>query len=221
MLFIIMGLVLVCNAILVFFYGLQAIMMSIGLFRHGATVSVNRYVGSTEIELSPAGIAEVRRQQAFLAAQKFDRIFCSPMQRCLQTFRLLQFRQECTVDERLREIDFGAWEGRTFEEIAGAHPDLVAQWGNNPDDFGFPQGERIRHFYRRVQNFCELLPELASENILLITHGGVIRHMICFLLGLPAANYLYFKIDTAHLTTLQLYSQGAVLTGLNRGREDG
>jgi len=201
--------------------GLHSEMMNIGLFRHGATTFVNRYVGSTDIALSAEGIAEVKRQHDFLAAQGFDTVYCSPMQRCLQTHRLLQFQEECIVDERLREIDFGDWEGRTFEEIVRSTPDLVAQWGRNTADFGFPRGENIDHFRKRVQSFCKLLQNQRGGNILILTHGGVIRHMLCHLLGLSAENYLYFKIETARLTMLQLYSEGAVLTGLNRGREDG
>jgi len=196
-------------------------MKTIGLLRHGATPYTNRYIGSSEVELSAEGIAQVRRQHGFLAAQGYDTIFCSPMKRCVQTYSLLRFPQECIVDERLREIDFGAWEGRSFEEIARLSPNLVEQWSRNSDDFGFPGGEKLGDFRGRVHSFCELLRKLADQKILIIAHGGIIRYMICCLLGLPIHNYLYFKVDTARLCTLRLYSEGAVLTGLNSGKEDG
>ena len=187
------------------------------LLRHGKTGLAGKFAGSTDVDLSPTGIEQVRSLQPLLAQERFDRIFCSPMRRCRQTEQLLNLDVEISYADDLREIDFGVWEGKEFSEIEKDDPEMVRQWIEDPEGFCFPDGECRADFIVRIERFKTLLQGLHNDKVLVITHGGVIRHLICSYLGLPNKNYLLFQIREAELTTLDCFAEGGVLTGLNRG----
>lgn len=194
-------------------------MKEIFLLRHGDIGCKNKYIGSTDIGLSPLGEGQIKQLQERLSSRKFDLVFASPLQRCVQTYNLLgldQNVQNVYYDDRLREIDFGEWEEKTFAEIVGDDSKSVEEWSTGNTEFCFPQGEKIHDFQARILNFVRDLYDFTGRGILIISHGGVIRYLICALLNLSFEHYLYFKIDYARLTTVQLFDEGGVLSGLNR-----
>jgi broad specificity phosphatase PhoE len=56
---------------------------------------------------------------------------------------------------------------------------------------------------------------MPEEKILIITHGGIIRHLLCLLLGLEAEKYLLFEVKSGCISSLRLFDEGGLLTGLN------
>jgi alpha-ribazole phosphatase len=187
------------------------------LLRHGKTPLSGRFAGSTDLDLNGDGIQQILALKPILADERIERIFCSPMRRCRETARLLDLDAEVLYIEDLREIDFGLWEGKDFSEIEKNDPRRVRNWIEDPDGFCFPDGECRADFIHRVERFKNMLQTLQNEKILVISHGGVIRHLICLFLGLSVNNYLLFKINEGELTTLDCFAEGGVLTGLNRG----
>lgn len=192
-------------------------MLEIFLFRHGEITTKNRYIGATDLELSEKGIQKLQYQREVLSGHFFDKIFCSPLKRCTQTYSHLDLPIETKLDERIREVNFGNWEGKDFNEISANHAGELADWKDSPDTFIFPEGEAIQDFRNRIIAFCDHLKPLPAKRVLIISHGGVIRHMICYLLNLSLDNYLYFQVDYGHLSTINLYSEGGILTSLNKG----
>ena len=189
------------------------------LLRHGKTGLGDRYIGSKDIPLSPAGVAGIANLKPVFADQEIDGIVASPMLRCRQSGELLFPDRSLTCDENLREIDFGRWEGLNFSEIVKKDPDLVDTWATGATDFCFPQGERVSDFMSRVHVAGEWLAKSTAKNILVIAHGGVIRVLICYFLQLESSNYLLFQVKKGRYATLDLFKEGAVLTGLNLGVE--
>ena len=188
------------------------------LLRHGKTALSGKFAGSTDVGLTSDGIEQIQTVRPILIKQPIERIFCSPLRRCRETARLLNLNAEVCYVEDLREIDFGCWEGKDFSEIEQSDPDRVRNWIADPDGFCFPEGECRADFILRIERFKSTLQGLQNEKVLVISHGGVIRHLICSCLGLPFNNYLLFKINEGEFTTLDCYSEGGILTGLNRGR---
>ncbi|VAW33941.1 Alpha-ribazole-5'-phosphate phosphatase [hydrothermal vent metagenome] len=191
------------------------------LIRHADTGPANRerLVGSTDISASPAGLDAVGRLAAVLERFSPESWYCSPMLRARQTAERLgpgpRPPDGMILDERLREIDFGSWEMRRLADIlSSSDPDLITSWSAY-ESFVFPGGEAVSAFGRRVADIFSLVREAEGREICLVTHGGVIRTMICQALGLPANHYLLFDIRPATLTVLDLYSEGGVLSGLN------
>lgn len=172
-----------------------------------------RFLGRTDVPLSDLG----RRQAAALAAaiqkKQVDAFCASPLRRAHQTAELLG--PDAQPDADLREIDFGRWEGCSFEEIAAAGPpEQIDRWRRFDLAFCFPDGESLGGFVARVAQVADRISAGQSKTTLAVTHGGVIRAMICHLLGLEARHYLRFEVPPASITTIDLFDGGGVLTGL-------
>lgn len=187
------------------------------LLRHGPTSAPDgSFVGSTDVPLSGQGLERLSGVISYL--REVDCWYCSSMQRARQTVDVL-LHSGCDIgeiqyDERLREIDFGRWEMKTFSEITASDPDDISGW-NRYIDFVFPDGEAVNDFILRVQEMLQLFTFSGSDRIAIMSHGGVIRTMICHALGISPRNYLLFDVQPASLTILDLYTEGGVLRGLN------
>jgi broad specificity phosphatase PhoE len=137
------------------------------------------------------------------------------MLRCRQSCELLDLAIPFQVHELMQEVDFGRWEGKTFAEIVAEDAEAVAAWTNDPAHFCFPGGEALVDFHKRVAAIMQMLFEDNSNRILLVTHGGIIRHLLCLCLGIPLDKYLVFDVQPGSYTSLLLYPDGGVLTGMN------
>lgn len=187
------------------------------LLRHGRTGLSGRYVGSSDVPLSEEGRKQILDLRPDLGTIKIDGLLASPMLRCTQSANLLDLGLPMQLDPDLREIDFGRWEGKSFAEIEAQDPALVQHWASGADDFCFPGGEATSGFANRIDTVKNRLLASDARTLLLVTHGGVIRSLICGLLGLSQSNYLLFQAAKGHYSTINLYDGGGVLTGFNLG----
>jgi broad specificity phosphatase PhoE len=207
---------LICPSIRGIFYD----MVRLILIRHAATEASEKklLLGSTDTGVSSAGLQQLERLSALVEPYKPGSWYCSSMQRAVQTAERLQscgvIDQQCIVDERLKEIDFGRWEQKSFTEIELSDPDLIQAWSQY-DDFVFPGGEAVAAFAGRVAEMLDVFRSAGEKQIGIVTHGGVIRNMICLSLGISTRNYLLFSVNPASLTIIDLYPEGGVLAGLN------
>ncbi len=143
-------------------------------------------------------------------------VYASPLPRALETAKTAAQAAKLSfeTDSALCEIDFGEWEGLTFEEMARRDPERIAAWGRFDPEFAFPGGERLGDFVARVQALGRRLRAL-DQPVTLITHGGVIRTLICVLLNLDPRHYLLFGADCASISQIDLFEAGGVLIRLN------
>ncbi len=188
------------------------------LLRHGRVDSRGRYIGSTDLPLLPEGRDDLAEVGRYLQRQNIEAILCSPLLRCRQSLELLDLGMAGRIHAALREIDFGAWEGLTFAQIVQRDAPLVDQWAAWSEDFTFPGGESIATFLARIKEIRQMIAEQPVEKLLVISHGGVIRQLICSFLGLGPDRHLAFEIQPGLCSVIDLHSQGGVLTGLNQGR---
>jgi broad specificity phosphatase PhoE len=178
-------------------------------FPHSGNKSA--YFGSTDLSLKD------QNQRLIDITDEID-VYASPLLRCKESAHVIGLHDPVILQDA-REIDFGEWEGLTFEEISHLYPKKVDEWAKK-NDFRFPGGEALLDFGNRVQN---LFTYLMSKNrdALLITHGGVIRWLICYALGLITKNYLCFKVDLGSLSCIEIFPQGkGVLNFLNNKEID-
>ena len=189
------------------------------LLRHGNTGYPGRYIGSKDVPLSLDGFNQIGKLKSVLQKHHFDAIYSSPMLRCRQSVEILFAGQSVPIDDDLKEIDFGRWEGLQFDEIVEGDPELVKEWADRNSQFCFPEGERIDHFIKRIHRVGARIKETPDDSILLVTHGGVIRALICFFLNLNPEDYLMFKVQKGKYATLEIFDKTAVLSGLNQGLE--
>lgn len=189
------------------------------LVRHAAVPPAmrDRFVGRTDIPLDPEGPDQARAMASLLAALRPDRCVASPLMRARATARVLAepIGLEVETDLDLCEVDFGMWEGKTLREVQAVDPAGAERWEKPSGDFGFPGGESLERFCARVRGVAERLTAHPSGVVLAVTHGGVIRALLCHFLGLGVAHFRRFHVPYASLTMLTVFEGRGVLTGLN------
>lgn len=189
------------------------------LLRHGdiGEQYQDRYLGSTDVSMSLLGHQQVRAVRALLGKEKPCNCISSPMTRCRETAAVVMETADMdfTVDPDLREIDFGRWESMAFGEIQEAFPGEIDRWAEFNADFAFPGGDKIGDFQKRITGVAQRLVTNPTDTILVCTHGGVIRLLICHFLGLQPRHYILFKVKHASLTTIELFDGAGILAGLN------
>lgn len=187
------------------------------LLRHGSTGQNGRFIGSTDLPVARSGFAQLDETSTVLQSLGISAMYCSPMLRCMQTALHLKLGLHIHEEACLKEIDFGLWEQKTFDEISVQWPKEVDEWANWSEMFTFPGGENTGHFLQRIQNAKSLIDSSNAERILVVAHGGVIRHLMCLYLGISSDKYLLFDIKAGCYSTLSLFSDGGILTSLNSG----
>ena len=123
------------------------------LIRHGQPAEVEgRCYGALDVGLSDAGRDQMERVAVHLKMEKLDAIFTSPRSRARESALLLAAHQTCDCEEvgEFREIDFGDFEGLTYDEIAMRYPALYRQWMDAPTEVQFPNGESFAEMRVRV-----------------------------------------------------------------------
>jgi broad specificity phosphatase PhoE len=132
------------------------------------------------------------------------------MRRCLETAEAVigGSGMEAEVRAGLREIDFGAWERRTFAEMSEIDPEGIQRWLRFDRQFSFGGGEKLGTFFSRVKREAARIAEAPGEKILVFAHGGVIRTLICHFLGLSLRSYFMLEIGPASLTAIDLFDGG-------------
>jgi len=190
------------------------------LARHASTGREYQgcFIGSSDLPLAESGPAQVARLAQVVAPFRPEVTLCSPLLRARQTAELLTEHTSIghiQMAPDLREIDFGRWEKMRFTEIAEGDSELVKRWSVWDEDFAFPGGESVAAFLARIRAAASGLAARQEGSVLVVAHGGVIRALLCQLLKLEPRNYLLFDIQPARLTTIDLFPEGGVLTGLN------
>jgi broad specificity phosphatase PhoE len=167
---------------------------TIYLCRHGDTAwsGVRRFAGRTDIPLSPEGEKAAVLLGKRLQALKFDRVLVSPLSRARRTAELAGF-SDAFVDQRLVELFFGDYEGKTRQEIAAFRPG----WTYVRD--GNPGGERVEDVGARID---PLLAELGQGHVLIFAHAVVLRVLASRWVGLPPSFAQNLSLSPASLSIL-------------------
>ncbi|MFC2044241.1 histidine phosphatase family protein [Chloroflexota bacterium] len=190
------------------------------LVRHGLIESnISRhFAGYTDVEMSPVGYGQVDRLRNRLANEKFDAIYSSNLKRALTTAELISSGRRVNIIAcpELREINYGKIEGLTFQEIEHLYPDVAKSITNFTTDIEFPNDETFREFIERVRKFLEKLEQHTPEQtVLIVSHSGPVRLLICSLLGIEQKYWRQFRCDNASLNIVETNPRGAIINLLN------
>ena len=188
------------------------------LLRHGehglaGHVLVGRMPG---VGLSERGRVEVEAVAERLAGADIDALYASPLQRTRETAEIISRRLDLPIGFRhdLLEIDFGEWTGSTFDAIR-SHPGWPL-WSQYRSIAKVPGGESMRQVQRRiVEAVMELHHTHPDENVLLVSHGDVIRAALVFALGMPLDLYSRLEISLASISTIRIDGAGIRVLAFN------
>ncbi|MEU9256073.1 bifunctional RNase H/acid phosphatase [Streptomyces sp. NPDC048270] len=186
------------------------------LLRHGETALTpqKRFSGSggSDPELSPAGRRQASAVAEALAARgTVQTVISSPLRRCRETAQAVADRLglTVTVEEGLREVDFGAWEGLTFAEVRERFPDDLQAWLDSPRAAPTGGGESFTTATRRISATRDrLLAEHAGSTVLLVTHVTPVKIMVRLALGAPPESLFRMELSAASLSAVAYYADG-------------
>ena len=164
------------------------------LVRHGATqlTQEDRFSGSTGVDLSDEGRAQVGHLARRLAGEKIAAVVCSPLSRTTETAQILAAPHRLTplLFDGLREIDHGHWEGLTRKEVEQDFADEYAEWDADPFTFAPVGGESgISVLARALPIIREVVVKYEGENVLVVSHKATLRLVLSSLLGFDARGY--------------------------------
>ena len=155
-------------------------MMKIYIVRHTTPINYEKICyGSSDLDLADTFEEESQVVLSKLPKQ-IDHIYTSPLSRC----RLLASKigDPYTIEPRLKEFDFGDW-----EKIPWANLPKIAidQWKNNLSNFQAPNGDSMPYFSSKIVLFLNFLKKQPMKNVVVVTHGGVIKTMIHIINKIP------------------------------------
>ncbi|GAA2454566.1 bifunctional RNase H/acid phosphatase [Streptomyces glaucus] len=186
------------------------------LLRHGETplTPQKRFSGSggTDPSLSDAGREQAERVAAALARRgTIQAIVSSPLARTRETAGIVAARLglEVTVDDGLRETDFGAWEGLTFAEVRERYPDDLEAWLADPEAEPTGGGESFTAVAARIAVTRDKLTAAhAGRTVLLVSHVTPIKTFVRLALDAPPKALFRMELSAASLSAIAYYADG-------------
>ena len=179
----------------------------IDLLRHGELEGdEDVFRGSTDDLLSDEGWQQM--VTALDNKNDWDFIVTSPLQSCLEFADLIAKEEEIDleINRDFKEIDFGAWEGFSPNEIFEEEPTILNQWWQSPTEVTPPDGEEYQVFKARVLvALKKIIQEHKGKKILLVTHSGVIQTILTHLLGMNAENLFRINVNYASFSRIQMH----------------
>lgn len=173
----------------------------ITILRHGETPLTGLFCGSSDPDLTDAGWASLVERTK---DGEWDQVITSPLKRCHAFAETL--KPALTVDPRLREMDFGAWEGKSTEEIWTADQKALTAFWDDPTAHPAPGGEPWAVMCARTaEAFEEIARAAQGQRLLLLTHAGVMRSLLVTQLGLPFASAWKVSLPTAAVLEMTAY----------------
>ncbi len=159
--------------------------MDLLLVRHGVSEHNTSDVisgGTSNPNLSQAGVKQVEEVSKIIDNNKIDQVYASPLIRAKRTAQILTaFQKDIITDGRLKEMDFGSWEGQHAEELKVKCPDAFDDLGtiNSKYTKYAKNGETFEQVADRVEEFlAEIQPYSNDKTIMVVCHGFVIRSLI-------------------------------------------
>lgn len=185
--------------------------MALWLVRHGETEwsLSGQHTSFTDLPLTPDGELQAVAIGKLLAERAFDHVLSSPRQRAARTAELAGFAEQVRISEALREVDYGAYEGLTTQQIWEREPG----WQLFRD--GTPGGESLAELQERVD---ALLAEVDSlrTNVLLFGHGHLFRAVAARYLALPISAASALRLDAGSVSILAPERDGPSVLLWNR-----
>jgi probable phosphoglycerate mutase len=190
---------------------------TIYLLRHGhSTANAKSILAGRDasVSLSPRGVEQAQAVMHDLGERKFAKIYSSPMPRCLETLRPLAGKSKLTIekDAGLIEMEYGDWSGKKL--LALSRKKMWSEIQARPSLVRFPNGESFLEMQGRALESVKSLAIPGAE-ILVCSHGDVIKAIVAGLVGLHLDNFQRLTIDPASITVIDLFADSAQIRLMN------
>ncbi len=199
-------------------------MTKILLTRHGHVdgISPPRFRGREPLELTALGRSEAAAVAERIAgAWRPSKIYTSPLSRCVATGAAIA--KACAIAaeicDDLNDIDYGAWQFKTFEYANERDPTLFAAWFASPQVARFPNGESLQDLAARAANALRfVLARHGGDTVVLVGHDSVNRVLLTQCLDLPLSAYWRLAQAPCCLNEIDIDGASICLVRMNETR---
>jgi broad specificity phosphatase PhoE len=197
-------------------------MTNIFLVRHGE-VAGNAgdklaFVGWGDLPLTENGERQSRAVADYLSGEKIAAVYSSDLQRALITARRIAQKQglDVRVDRDLREVNYGAWEGLGESELLENWRDQYEARQNDPWNVAPTGGESYAQMWQRFfPKWQQLVKAHEGESAVLVGHNGLIRMLVCHLLGAPFGNFKRVHVSNCGVSRFEIEGDKVLVRVLN------
>ena len=185
-------------------------MIKVMLVRHGVTEwnVTKRIQGQSNIHLAPDGVHQARLLTVHFPFDTVDAIYSSDLHGAMTTAEVIasRFNLEITPVKEFREINFGSWEGRSFEDIAKEDPVEFKKFFLQPDMLLIKGGETFAELQNRAVTTLKRIVHDIGDNkyIVIVTHGAIIRTIIASVLEMPLRKIWAIKQQNTAVNILRI-----------------
>jgi probable phosphoglycerate mutase len=195
-------------------------MLTLHLVRHGDTLQAAEGIlcGDLDPPLTDSGVAQAARVAQAVKPLAIGAMYCSPKTRARMTAEPIARACSLTpvIVDGLREIAYGAWEGRSEAEVKRDDPAAYEAWRTDPAMVSPPGGESAFAIAARaLPVILQARQEHPTGHVLFVSHKATIRVIVCALLGIPLGRFRSnVACPTASITSFEFAERGAMLTRL-------
>jgi len=188
--------------------------------RHGETdwSRDGRYAGCHDVPLNALGVRQCEAVADALAGTSISAVYASPLERARTSAEIIAkpHHLPVTIEPAFREMSFGEWEGCLRTDVADRFPELYGVWWNTPQLARLPGAETLDDVSRRVHDALDVLrARHDGEQVILATHGVVIRLLVLRALGLGPERLWSLEASPAGITELEFEADWATVHRMN------
>jgi alpha-ribazole phosphatase/probable phosphoglycerate mutase len=188
------------------------------LIRHARSTMAGRFCGHSDPPLSDAGREQLSQIVRRLERWPVARICTSDLKRAYDTASAVASSRSLPLLVRtgLREINFGEWEGRSWEEIEARDPAAASEWLARYPLATPPGGECLADYRGKVEKELRTLLEASGQECsAVVTHAGFIRTALAMILGIPEKSMHRIELEYGGITVLHHAGKGWMVGGVN------
>ncbi|MFK4785702.1 histidine phosphatase family protein [Fusobacterium sp. MFO224] len=189
------------------------------LVRHGET-NMNRdnlYHGILDPKLNDTGINQAKKAYNLVKNLDYDKIFSSNLKRAYETAEILNYKNlNIEISDKIRELNFGIFEGLSYDEIFKKYPEELKIATKNWRTYNFETGESPFDLQKRAVNFINSLDK--NLDYLIVTHWGIICTVLSYYFSSDLDAYWKFKINNCGIVIIEFDGNNfPILAGFNIG----
>lgn len=187
-------------------------MVRLIIFRHGLSRDnlKKRYSGFRDTALHSNAWPRLEAVKNKLRKFPIDRVYCSDLQRCHTSARIVFGERQCPIFKRraLREINFGIWDGLTYKQVLTRHNRAYREWIKNPFSQNIPAGEKMSVFIRRVNKALRsIISANQNKTVALVSHLGALRVILNTFLEVKPEDFWKLKLGPDAIYVIELNSK--------------
>lgn len=187
------------------------------LIRHGETEYGREkvYLGHTDCSLSQNGVLDAKKLNLIFNNENIKHLYSSDLKRCIDTMNIIFPHRKIVCLKELREIDMGIWDGLTFKEVMREYKNDYIKRGENIETFAPFKGESFKKCQERAVEVLLKIIKNTDESIVICTHAGFIRALMCSLLNMSLKDIFNIKQDYGCINILKIQDENIKVEKVN------